>query len=64
MQSQRENEKIHIDPVCGMEVDPSDAAGTSTIGGKTFYFCAQSCKERFDANPAEFGVTPRNRQSH
>jgi Cu+-exporting ATPase len=45
-----------IDPVCGMEVDPQDAAATSQVGGKTYYFCAKSCKARFDADPSAYGA--------
>jgi len=43
-----------IDPVCGMEVDPADSAGTSSYKGKTIYFCNPVCKERFDAAPESF----------
>src|SRR3990172_1303172 len=43
-----------IDPVCGMEVDPADSAGTSSYKGKTIYFCNPVCKERFDADPESF----------
>jgi Cu+-exporting ATPase len=50
-----------LDPVCGMTIDPADAAGTSVWNGRTIYFCAESCKERFDADPASFapGAPPR-----
>jgi Cu+-exporting ATPase len=44
----------HIDPVCGMTVDPADAAGTSAYRGQTYYFCHPSCLERFESAPAEF----------
>ncbi|HSD65759.1 MAG TPA: efflux RND transporter periplasmic adaptor subunit, partial [Vicinamibacteria bacterium] len=43
------------DPICGMTVDPAEAkaAGrTSTYGGRTYYFCAPSCKGTFDKDPA------------
>src|SRR5688572_7069673 len=43
-----------IDPVCGMTVDPAKAAGSSTVDGKTFYFCSAGCKQRFDADPARY----------
>ena len=39
------------DVVCGMQVDPAKAAGTSEYKGKTYYFCAKICKTKFDANP-------------
>jgi Cu+-exporting ATPase len=42
------------DPVCGMEVEEKQAAATSTYKGKTYYFCAQSCKERFDKSPDKY----------
>ncbi len=42
------------DPVCGMEVSPSQAAGSSKYKGKTYYFCSPSCKKKFDADPTRF----------
>jgi len=42
------------DPVCGMDVEPSKAAGVSAYKGKTIYFCSPRCKERFDAEPEKF----------
>jgi YHS domain-containing protein len=42
------------DVVCGMQVDPAKAAGSSVYNGKTYYFCAKSCKTRFDANPQQY----------
>ena len=44
----------HIDPVCGMTVDPAEAAGSSAYRGQTYYFCHPSCLERFEAAPAAF----------
>lgn len=40
-----------LDPVCGMRIEPSTAAGTSTHNGKTVHFCSAGCKQKFDANP-------------
>jgi YHS domain-containing protein len=42
------------DVVCGMQIDPAKAAGTSEYQGKTYYFCSKSCKAKLDANPAQF----------
>lgn len=42
------------DVVCGMQVDQAKAAGTSQYNGKTYYFCSKSCKDKFDANPAQY----------
>jgi Cu+-exporting ATPase len=44
----------HIDPVCGMTVDPAAAAGSFDYRGLTYYFCNPSCLERFKAEPAAF----------
>jgi YHS domain-containing protein len=42
------------DPVCNMEVDEKKAVATSVYKGKTYYFCAKGCKERFDKDPEKF----------
>jgi YHS domain-containing protein len=42
------------DPVCGMNVDESKAAATSSYNGKTYYFCAKVCKESFDKDPEKY----------
>ena len=42
------------DPVCQMEVEEATARWTSTYQGRTFYFCAQGCKETFDAAPERY----------
>jgi P-type Cu+ transporter len=44
----------HIDPVCGMTVEPTDAAGSSEYRGHTYYFCNPSCLERFESAPDKF----------
>ena len=44
----------HVDPVCGMTVDPADAAGSVAYRGQTYYFCNPSCIERFRAAPEDF----------
>jgi Cu+-exporting ATPase len=43
-----------VDPVCGMTIDTADAVGHADYKGETYYFCSESCLERFRANPAEF----------
>ena len=42
------------DVVCGMQVDPAKAAGTSEYKGKAYYFCSKGCKAKFDANPTQY----------
>ena len=42
------------DPVCGMQIESDDAAGTTEYKGKTYYFCSQSCFDAFKADPASY----------
>jgi P-type Cu+ transporter len=42
------------DVVCGMHVNPDDAAGHAEYNGHTYYFCNESCLTRFQADPARF----------
>ena len=43
-----------IDPVCGMEVNPSSAAASIEFEGKTYYFCSKGCAKKFSANPTSY----------
>jgi YHS domain-containing protein len=45
------------DPVCGMDIDPKEAAGTSEYGGQTYHFCSEHCKKTFDKAPEKY-VSP------
>src|SRR5437660_11995993 len=45
---------LAIDPVCGMRVDPAQAAATTQYGGKEYYFCAIGCKVKFERNPEAY----------
>ena len=40
--------KMAKDPICGMMVDEKKAKFKSDYKGKTYYFCAPSCKATFD----------------
>jgi Cu+-exporting ATPase len=42
------------DLVCGMWIDPKEAAATSEYKGKTYYFCARGCKVAFDKDPEKY----------
>lgn len=44
----------HKDPICGMQVEESEAAGQSEHEGRTYYFCSTSCKEKFDEIPEAY----------
>jgi Cu+-exporting ATPase len=43
-----------IDPVCGMEVDQAKAAGLVPHEGTNYYFCSQSCVDKFQKNPGSY----------
>jgi len=43
-----------IDPVCGMKVLPQKAAASLKRAGRTWYFCSQGCKAKFEANPSKY----------
>jgi P-type Cu+ transporter len=52
--SSERRSNIERDVVCGRQVDPAKAAGTSAYNGKTCCFCSKGCKTKFDANPAQY----------
>ena len=52
-----EKQALAGDPVCGMQVDPQAAVGSFDYQGKSYFFCRQSCLEKFRANPEKY-LTP------
>jgi P-type Cu+ transporter len=42
------------DPVCGMSVDRATSPYRAELGGRTFYFCSASCRDKFRADPAKY----------
>jgi Cu+-exporting ATPase len=48
------DKQVTIDPVCEMEVTPENAACSHEYKGKTYYFCAASCKHEFVQDPESF----------
>jgi Cu+-exporting ATPase len=45
-----------VDPVCGMTIDPRSAAGRVEHQGRDYFFCSESCRRTFEANPAKFAA--------
>jgi RND family efflux transporter MFP subunit len=53
--------EVSKDPVCGLNVDESKAkaAGfTNTFQNRTYYFCSEGCKQRFEKSPERLATTP------
>ena len=50
MTTAQPNQTEH-DVICHMEIGIEQAAGRSDYDGRTYYFCANSCKEQFDRDP-------------
>ncbi len=47
------------DPVCGMNIDPTRAAGSVEHRGETIYFCSKSCVAKFQADPDRYMAPPK-----
>ena len=48
-----------VDPVCGMTVDPSTAL-TAEANGRTYWFCSEHCRTRFQADPDRYTSAERD----
>lgn len=42
------------DPVCGMQVSHLTAIEVLQHKGRTYYFCAGTCREAFEAEPGKY----------
>ena len=47
---------LNVDPVCGMNVDINAGKPTLFHEDETYYFCSQSCHDKFEADP-EFYIS-------
>lgn len=43
-----------VDPVCGMQVRAAAESPHTTYRGKVYYFCSDTCRQRFGAAPAKY----------
>ena len=50
------------DPVCGMQVNPAQAAAQRSHQGKTYYFCSPGCAAKFDQNPERYALPASQRK--
>lgn len=42
------------DPVCGMEIQPLEAAATEVHDGRPFHFCSIGCRDTFVKDPHRY----------
>ena len=49
----------HIDPVCGMPLDPSRLTASAEYAGDTHRFYSRGCKAEFDKSPDDFVESER-----
>jgi P-type Cu+ transporter len=49
-----DGEKVAVDPVCGMTVDPTTTAHHAVHAGSHYHFCSARCREKFVAEPAKY----------
>jgi YHS domain-containing protein len=54
MQVSAKSAPAPIDPVCKMTVHPSTETIEFTYEGKTYYFCAESCRKAFQDCPKKY----------
>lgn len=42
------------DPVCGMQIDSSQAVAQTVYNGKGYFFCSDECRKMFVENPEKY----------
>src|SRR5206468_5818886 len=47
-------DRLAVDPVCQMIVDPDHSAGRLEYDGRTYFFCALACAGAFARHPERF----------
>jgi YHS domain-containing protein len=56
LKSKEVKKSMQKDPICNMIVDEKSAKYKSDYKGKTYYFCSQFCKTKFDKDPSKFAA--------
>jgi len=61
--SVQENDKTNaVDPVCKMTVNKKSAQFMTIFKEEQYYFCAESCKNNFEANPEKYLSSEEDQQ--
>jgi P-type Cu+ transporter len=45
-----------VDPVCGVDLEEQQAGARAEHAGLTYYFCSETCRDEFEANPRGFAL--------
>ena len=45
---------VVTDPVCGMAVIPGQKKLVTVYNGKSYWFCARTCRQAFEENPNKY----------
>ena len=48
------NMTTHKDPVCGMQIEETQAVGKSDYLEQAYYFCSEVCQTKFDEEPEKY----------
>jgi YHS domain-containing protein len=54
---------VEFDPVCGAAVEPESAVARQLVTrfeGRTYVFCGQGCRARFEHTPTRFATSGRS----
>ena len=43
-----------IDPVCGLEITPTETNPVEVMQGHTYYFCTEKCRRAFMIEPLKY----------
>lgn len=59
--SPRQEDTVTVrDEVCGMTLAPEEAAATVQLQGKTYHFCSERCRAKFEEHPDWYVSVPDN----
>jgi len=61
--STSQNERLAIDPVCGMSIEIRKAVKTE-YKGEVYYFCCPHCQQAFETSPEEYLGAPSRNITH
>lgn len=56
---QYQQSNMVVDPVCGMQINQSDAAAHLEYGGRKYFFCVDQCREKFLSDPDRYALNRR-----